>query len=120
MTASPLSGITSVASVLRRVVFPAPLGPRSATTSPSSRAKLTPLRASVGESVGRRRPRSKSTRRRRGRNVLTSSLHQRATMNLQANRTTDGNKGSSGGSLLGSQEAKPSRPDPFDSILAAG
>ena len=39
--APPLSGITSVASVLRRVVLPAPLGPRSATTSPSSMAKLT-------------------------------------------------------------------------------
>src|SRR3990172_11434143 len=92
--ASPPSGITRVATVLSRVVFPAPFAPSSATISPSSTEKLTPSSATTGGSFGRRRPRNKSSRRRRGLNRLERSLHQRAGMSSQANRWRPGNKGS--------------------------
>ena len=44
---SPESGIVSPQIVLRRVVFPLPLGPTNATTSPGLTDKLISIRASV-------------------------------------------------------------------------
>src|SRR4051794_38407887 len=52
--AVPPVGVSSVASIRTVVVLPAPLGPRKATTSPSSTCRSTPLTAGTGPDRARK------------------------------------------------------------------